>query len=276
MSSTWPSAVLNPRTEIGQGVRTPATLQELAGAAKAAIVIPTLHEAENVFILLDRVRKSLDPTGIDYEIVIVDDDSCDGIEDKVSKISKEDARVRLFVRRGKRGLSGAVLHGWMRTDASILGVMDADLQHPPEILPELIATMLGGCDLVIGSRYAKGGGLGSWNPMRKLISAAAVWATWPVQRRGLRAKDPLSGLFFVRRNCLNGIEFQEQGFKLLIEVLVRARIGTMREVPITFGQRLGGASKANLKVAVEYGKLLARLYGCRFGWKRAGPVSLFE
>ena len=136
--------------------------------------------------------------------------------------------------------------------------------------------MLGGYDLAVGSRYIKGGGLGSWNPIRKLISAAAVWATWPIQRSGLRAKDPMSGFFLVRRECLNGIDFQEKGFKLLLEVLVRARITSVHEVPFAFGQRFRGASKANLKIAVEYGKLLARLYACRFGWNSPLPVTSFE
>jgi dolichol-phosphate mannosyltransferase len=246
------------------------------GLPKTALIIPTLREAANIPILLERIQTALDPTGLDYEILIVDDDSRDGIEEAVAGISQADPRVQLLVRKGKRGLSGAVLHGWMHTEAAIVGVMDADLQHPPELLPELITKMLDGCDLVIGSRYTEGGGLGSWDPLRKLFSAAAVWVTWPVQRSGVRAKDPMSGFFFVRRRCLSGIAFQEAGFKLLLEVLVRARIASVREVPFAFGRRFCGASKANLKVALEYGKLLARLYRYRFGWKRHVPVSLFE
>jgi dolichol-phosphate mannosyltransferase len=243
---------------------------------KTALIIPTLREAANIALLLDRVRAVLDPIGIDYEILVVDDDSRDGIEETMAEISSKDPRIQLLVRKGKRGLSGAVLHGWLHTDATILGVMDADLQHPPELLPVLIATMLGGCDLAIGSRYTEGGGLGSWNPIRRLISAAAVWVTWPIQRSGFRAKDPMSGFFFVRRDCLNGIDFQEEGFKLLLDVLVRARIASVHEVPFAFGRRFRGSSKANLKVALDYGKLLARLYSCRFGWKRRVPVSSFE
>ena len=131
--------------------------------------------------------------------------------------------------------------------------------------------MQAGCDLAIGSRYIKGGGLGSWNPIRKLISAVAVWVTWPIQRSGLRASDPMAGFFFVRRDCLKGVDFQEAGFKLLLEILVRARIASVREVPFAFGRRFQGWSKADLKVAADYGKLLARLYRYRFGWKRLCP-----
>ena len=271
------TAAISPsRIEAAEAVHSVATPLGVFGSLKTALIIPTLREAANIPVLLARVRAVLDPTGIDYEILIVDDDSQDGIEETIAEIRKSDPRVQLLVRKGKRGLSGAVLHGWLHTNSAIVGVMDADLQHPPELLPELLATMLGGCDLVIGSRYTEGGGLGSWNPIRKLISAAAVWVTWPIQRSGLRAKDPMSGFFFVRRDCLNGIDFQEEGFKLLLEVLVRARIGSVHEVPFAFGQRFRGSSKANLKVAVDYGKLLARLYGCRFGWKRPVPVSSFE
>jgi dolichol-phosphate mannosyltransferase len=243
---------------------------------KLALTIPTLCEAGNIPVLLDRVRTALDPLKIDYEILIVDDDSRDGTEEIVTAISRQDPRVRLLIRRGQRGLSGAILHGWANTSASIVGVMDADLQHPPELLPELVASLLSGTDLVIGSRYTEGGGLGEWNPVRKLLSAAAVWVTWPIQRVGLRAKDPMSGFFFVRRDCLAGIAFQEAGFKLLLEILVRARISSVREIPFAFGQRYRGASKANLKVAVDYGRLLARLYRARFGFKQPVPVSSFD
>ena len=271
------TAAINPtRPASADALQTVLKPLPLCGGLKTALIIPTLREAANIPVLLDRVRRVLDPAGIHYEILIVDDDSQDGIEETVAEITRKDPRVQLLVRRGKRGLSGAVLHGWMHTNAAIVGVMDADLQHPPELLPDLISNMLGGCDLVIGSRYTEGGGLGAWNPIRKLISAAAVWVTWPIQRSKLRAKDPMSGFFFVRRDCLNGIDFQEEGFKLLLEILVRARLTSVREVPFAFGQRFRGASKANLKVAVDYGKLLARLYSIRFSRKRPVPVSSFQ
>ena len=231
-----------------------------------ALVIPTLNEAENVGGLLLHVRSVLDPVGIPYEIVVVDDDSIDGTGDMVSAIAEQDPRVRLLVRKGQRGLSGAILHGWQNTDARILGVMDADLQHPPELLPQLVAGIRSGHDLVIGSRYTPGGDLGNWNPMRKLLSAAAVWVTWPLQKRKLRAKDPMSGFFLVRRSCLDQVPFQQSGFKLLLEVLVRGHIHSVEEVPFAFGLRYRGASKANFKVAVDYARLLARLYAARFGF----------
>jgi dolichol-phosphate mannosyltransferase len=232
---------------------------------KLALVIPTLCEAENIAGLLDHVRSVLDPLRISYEILVVDDDSCDGTAAVVSAIAEEDPRVRLLVRKGERGLSGAILHGWERTDASVLAVMDADLQHPPELLPHLIAAMKEGRDLVIGSRYTPGGDLGQWNPVRRLLSAAAVWVTLPLQRRKLRAKDPMSGFFLVRRRCLPQTDFQKSGFKLLLEILVRGNIDSVKEVPFAFGLRYRGASKANFRVAWDYALLLLRLYAGKLG-----------
>lgn len=237
---------------------------------KLALTIPTLNEAENIRGLLRQVRSVLDPEGIAYEILVVDDDSSDGTGEIVSAIGREDPRVRLLVRKGERGLSGAILYGWRLTDATILGVMDADMQHPPELLPKLVSAILDGNDIAIGSRYIAGGRLGNWNPIRKLLSAAAVWATWPIQHAGMRAKDPMTGFFLVRRECVDGIRFQPSGFKLLLEILVRGRVHSVKELPLDFGLRYRGASKANFKVGWDYAKLLVRLYVDRFGfWPHA-------
>jgi len=134
---------------------------------KLALAIPTLQEAENLPGLLRQIRSVLDPVGLDYEILVVDDDSRDGTEEIVSAIALQDPRVRLLVRKGERGLSGAILYGWRHTDAAIFGVMDADLQHPPDLLPALISAILDGNDLAIGSRYTAGGDLGAWNPRQR-------------------------------------------------------------------------------------------------------------
>jgi dolichol-phosphate mannosyltransferase len=245
---------------------TPAEGHQERAQDKLALVIPTLNEAENIGGLLSHVRSVLDPLGICYEILVVDDDSRDGTGDVVAAIAKQDPRVRLLVRKGQRGLSGAILHGWQNTDATILGVMDADLQHPPDLLPQLVSAIQSGHDLVIGSRYTPGGDLGKWNPVRKLLSTAAVWVTWPLQKPKLRAKDPMSGFFLVRRACLDQVPFQQSGFKLLLEVLVRGRIRSIEEVPFAFGSRYRGASKAGFKVGWDYARLLLRLYVARFGF----------
>lgn len=231
---------------------------------KLALVIPTLREAESIGRLLDRVRATFAATNINYEILVVDDDSQDGTEELVSAFARQDPRVRLFIRKQERGLSGAILYGWQQTDASILGAMDADFQHPPEVLPSLLTAIADGHDLAIASRYANGGRIGGWSPLRRLVSMAAVCLTSPLQKARHRAKDPLSGFFLVRRRCLPNAMFQSQGFKLLLEILVRGQIRSVQEVPFAFGPRRTGYSKAGLKVAWEFLRLLLKLYGTRW------------
>jgi dolichol-phosphate mannosyltransferase len=240
---------------------------------KLALIIPTLREAANIRSVLDHTRSVLDPVGICYEIIVVDDDSDDGTGEIVSAIAREDPRVRLVLRKGAKGVAGATLLGWHSTDATILGEMDADLQHPPELLPALISAILEGHDVAIGSRYAEGGSLGDWNLPRKLLSAAALYVAMPVQRKQIRAKDPTSGFFLVRRECVDQIEFQQTGFKLLLDVLVRGRVRSIKEVPFAFRGRDLGGSKATFKMAAEYAGLLAKLYWARFGLHRRAQPS---
>ncbi len=207
-----------------------------------------------------RIRAALDGYDPSYEVIVVDDASGDGIEEIVADIAAQDPRIRLIVRNGERGLAGAVLRGWEETDARLLAVMDADLQHPPELLPRLWAELDAGADLVVGSRYASGGCMRGWKLVRQLISRAAILMTLPVQRTGLRARDPMSGFFMVRRSCIDGIEMRKTGFKILLEILARAEIHSVVEIPFQFGRRQAGASKANLRVAIDYIGLLIRLY----------------
>jgi len=204
---------------------------------KLAIVVPTLREAGNIRVLLDRIRQSLDPLGIPYEVIVVDDDSRDGIETIVQEISDSDPRVRLLVRKGERSLAGAVIYGWSQTDAEILGVIDADLQHPPELLPELWKEVERGTDIVLASRYARKGGLAGWHPARHLVSCMAIWLTYPLQKPGIQVKDPMTGFFMVRRSCLQNVSLNGRGFKILLEILIRANVQSVAEIPFTFGSR---------------------------------------
>ena len=177
--------------------------------------------------------------------------------------------MRLIVRKGERGLSGAILDGWQSSTAGICGVIDADLQHPPEILPKLYEAIVSGSDLAVGSRYTSGGGIGEWNFVRRFLSSAAIKLTWPLMKRGARAHDPMAGFFLVRRECIEGIGFQRQGFKLLLDVLVRSRVRSLAEVPISFGLRTANESKANFRVGWDYLILLARLYARKLGIGRS-------
>jgi dolichol-phosphate mannosyltransferase len=172
-------------------------------------------------------------------------------------------------------LAGAVLHGWSSSDGTLLGVMDADLQHPPELLPELLQPMLAGADLCVASRYKAGGSTGNWNAARRFVSSSATWMTRPLLQKKLRVQDPMSGFFVIQRECVEGLRLQTTGFKLLLELLVRAPVREVAEISFTFGVRHAGASKANLNVAREYARLLMHLYSERKGdviGSAVGPI----
>jgi dolichol-phosphate mannosyltransferase len=236
-----------------------AVATQAAPAPRLCLVIPTLGEAGNVRRILDRIRRSLDTLDIQYQLIVVDDDSGDGTETIVQKLSEQDPRIHLVVRRGERGLAGAIVQGWQNSRADILGAIDADLQHPPELLPELWGAMNQGHDVVVASRYAKRGGVARWNPVRHLLSRLAVWMTVPLQRPDIFVRDPMSGFFLVRRACIDDLILQTRGFKILLEILVRGKVASVAEVPFTFGSRLAGTSKASVKVAWEYLLLLRHL-----------------
>jgi dolichol-phosphate mannosyltransferase len=231
-----------------------------------ALVIPTLHEAANIRIVLERIRESLDPLGISYELIVVDDDSGDGTEAIVQEMAETDHRLRFVCRAGRRGLGSAVRSGWRLTQAEVMGVIDADLQHPPELLPELWTSLQAGNDVVLASRYVAQGTVGKWHPGRYLLSRLATFMTGPLQKPCIRVTDPMSGFFLLRRICVRDIVLQTNGFKLLLEILVRANLQSVAEVPFTFGSRRAGYSKAGLHEAFEYILLLARLSLERAGY----------
>jgi dolichol-phosphate mannosyltransferase len=225
---------------------------------KFALVVPTLNESGNIERLLHETSEVLLSLRLSYEIIVVDDHSTDGTPEIVLNYSRRDPHVRLLCREEEKGLAGAVIHGWMHTDADLLGVMDADLQHPPSLLPGLLGAIADN-DIVIASRYSTKHGVRGWNPVRIAISRATTWATLPFQRKGIRVKDPMSGFFIVRREAIEGLEFETKGFKLLLEILVRGKIRSAKEVPFHFGRRHAGKSKAGTRVALHFLQLLGKL-----------------
>jgi dolichol-phosphate mannosyltransferase len=223
-----------------------------------SLVVPTLNEAGNIDKLITALTEALRETPYGYEIVVVDDGSTDGTVEQVRDWTKRDARVRLFSRTGERGLAGAVLYGWSQSRANLLGVIDADLQHPPELLPELLQ-QTEHADIAIASRYARTQGTRGWNPLRAAVSRLSTLAAAPLIKKNLGVTDPMSGFFVIRRRCIEGLTFQTTGFKLLLEILVRGRIRSAREIPYQFGLRRAGRSKASASVAFHYLHLLGRL-----------------
>lgn len=205
-----------------------------------AIVIPTLNERENIGEIIERIHSTL-KTG-QFEIVVVDDDSKDGTADLAREYAAKLGNIRVVQREGKLGLASAVLDGVKATDASIIGVIDADLQEPPESLPRLLARIEAGHDIVIGSRYVKGSSIEGWGYTRKFISRVAIWLAWFLLPATRGIQDPSNGYFLVRRDVLNA-ELDPKGFKILMEILVKCDYGTVAEVPIDYVGRVRGESK---------------------------------
>ncbi len=222
-----------------------------------SIVIPTYNESENLPILIDRIVKVLEQSGIEGQIIVVDDDSPDKTWEIANDLNKTYGNIEVVRRQGKRGLSSAVLDGFTESGSPILGVMDADLSHPPEKIPELVEPILNReADITIGSRYINSGEIEQWPLMRKLSSKLATLAACKLTS----VKDPMSGFFFLRREVIENIELNPKGFKIGLEILVRGKYGNVIEVPIKFRDRIYGETKLSQKVIIDYLIHVTRLY----------------
>jgi dolichol-phosphate mannosyltransferase len=237
---------------------------ELAGlvpeserAPELTIVVPTLNERDNVVPLLKLLDAAL--SGIAWEVIFVDDDSRDGTADHIRAIGKFDRRVRCLQRIGRRGLSTACIEGALASATPYIAVMDADLQHDESLLPRMLECLRGGdCDLVVGSRYVGGGGLGDLSAGRAQISGMATRLSRLVYRSELA--DPMSGFFMLRRELLEDTvrRLSGQGFKILLDILASSpRSVRIKELPYTFRQRRHGESKLDTLVAWEFVMLIA-------------------
>ena len=190
-------------------------------APELSIIVPTFNECENVPVLVDRLRKAL--PGVAWEMIIVDDDSPDGTADVARTIGASDARIRCLRRVGRRGLSGACLEGMLASQARYAAVMDADLQHDERLLLPMLAKLRSDeADVVIGTRYAQGGGADTFSTGRKWISLLATRITNKVL--GLKLSDPLSGFFMLRRNVVETYarKLSTHGFKILLDIVSTA------------------------------------------------------
>ena len=240
-----------------------ARRDETVDAARGvSIVAPTFREAANIATLVSRVASSMEAYGAQWELILCDDDSGDGSEDIVLVLAKA-LPLCIHVRRNRpRDLSQAVLDGIELARFDRLVVMDADLSHPPEQIPELLAALDDDCDMAIGSRYAAGGEIDeTWSRYRALNSRVATWLARPLTP----CADPMSGFFALDRRRLPHLDRLDPiGYKIGLELMVRGRL-RVREVPIRFDDRRQGSSKLNWRQRVAFLRHLERLYLFRFG-----------
>jgi dolichol-phosphate mannosyltransferase len=226
-----------------------------------SLVVPTYNERENIQTLIERISELLDPM-LDrgYEIVVVDDDSPDRTWEVAEALCSNYPQLKVIRRQQERGLSTAVIRGWQTAEGEILGVIDSDLQHPPEILLEMLTALREGADLVVASRHIEGGGVSDWGLIRRFLSRGAQMLGLIILPNAIgRVSDPMSGYFMVRRNAVVGRDLDPIGYKILIEVLGRCQIDRIAEIGYIFQERKEGASKVTWKQYVEYIQHLIRL-----------------
>ena len=197
--------------------------------------------------------------GVEGDLIIVDDNSPDGTGQVADDLATR-YPIKVVHRAGKLGLGTAVVEGFRASDAEIVGVIDADLSHPPALVPRMLDAMREtGADFVIGSRYVPGGGTGDWPFSRELMSRFAC-----LLARGLTpVRDVTSGFFLVRRERAQGVTISAGGFKICLELLIRSAPALVVEVPYVFRTRTAGESKMNLKEALGYLTQLRDLHAYR-------------
>lgn len=229
---------------------------------RVTVVVPTYCEAENLTTLIERLRQVRLNSGLDLDLVLVDDDSQDGSEKLVGSLAFD--WVRMVVRRADRGLSQSVIAGLEQSTSPFLVVMSADLSHPPEKIPALIAALEGHVDFAIGSRFVEGAAThNTWGSFRWFYNRVATLMARPLTQ----LKDPMSGFFALRRETyLRGRErLDPVGYKIGLELLMKCGCRNVVEVPIDFVERRRGASKVSLRDKLRYIRHVRRLYNDRFG-----------
>lgn len=218
-----------------------------------SLVIPTYNEKENIQILIKQINIEFKKSKIKGEIIVVEDNSPDGTGDLVENLKKKYKTLKVIHRKGKLGLSSAVLEGFKIARGNVLGVMDADLSHPAKKIPEMFNIIKKGeADFVIGSRYVKGGNIKGWGFKRKAMSKVATFLAKPFTK----VKDPMTGFFMIKKECIEKKEFDSKGFKILLELILKAKYKKIKEVPIVFINRTKGKSKAESKEIFSYLKNL--------------------
>ncbi len=230
-----------------------------------SLIVPTYREAEGLPELVERTFVALAKAPVRSEMVIVDDNSPDGTGQVADELAAR-YPIKVLHRPGKLGLASAVMDGFAAAQGDILGVMDADLSHPPSLLPDMIAAIVDrGADLAVGSRYVPGGGVHNWPWRRQAISRFASLLARPVTP----IHDATSGFFLVRRQAMQGVKLEPIGFKIGLEVMVKARYRKYEEIPYVFTDRRYGESKFSSREVVNYLRHLGALLAFRLSrWRR--------
>jgi dolichol-phosphate mannosyltransferase len=245
----------------------PLIVQPIAAQIELSVVVPTFQESANIGLFLTALCEVLDPVlPGSYEIVVVDDDSPDGTLEIAAGVAAAHPQIRLARRPVRCGLATAVIRGWQLAQGKVLATINTDFQHPPEIVVGMWK-LVQGVDLVVASRYCKGGGVGDWSMLRRFFSRGAqLLGVMILPQVFRRVTDPLSGCFMLQREVLTGVELNPLGYKSLIEVMARGRVKNIAEFPYQMRSRERGESKATGARSLDFVLQLFRLRGA---WRKA-------
>lgn len=255
------SLSVRPGSELGSELGSEPVTLPVATPVQFSLVIPTYNEGQNIEAIAAQLSRLLDPVlGSCYELIVVDDDSPDRTWEIAQTLTATYPQLRVMRRQTERGLSTAVIRGWQAARGEILGVIDGDLQHPPEVLLQLLQAMEQGADLAVASRHVEGGGVSEWSPVRRFLSRGAQVLGLVILPNVVgRVSDPMSGYFLVRRRAIANQLLDPLGYKILLEVLGRGQIQQVAEVGYVFQERKQGESKVTWRQYVDYLLHLAKL-----------------
>lgn len=232
---------------------------EVLKKAEVSIEIPTYNESENLPGLIEEIEN----LGINCEIIVIDDNSPDGTASVADDLAKIYPNIKVVRRAKKSGISSAVQDGLEVAEGNIIVVMDADHQHPPSTIKNLYSKIKEGNDIVVASRYVSGGGAEKFSFFRKLTSKVATALAHVMLRETKLITDPLSGFFAFRKDVVKGADIGSNGYKILLEILVKGNGKNLVEVPYTFGTRTNGKSKLTVGENFRYLELVMKLSGYR-------------
>ena len=235
-------------------------------STQISIIIPTYNESKNIVNILKSIGENI-PRNLQTEAIVIDDNSPDGtgtiVEEYLNNVKKlAGYTIDIIHRTAKNGLSSAILKGIQHAKGDTIVVMDSDFSHPPQIIPKLIdAIRKYQCDIAVASRYVNGGKVKDWPIKRRILSKVAT----SIAKKGLGidTADPMSGFFAFKKNIINGLKFDTIGYKFLLEVLVKTKGVSVKEIPYTFTDRKLGSSKLGVDTMVGYCKSVWKLY--RYG-----------
>jgi dolichol-phosphate mannosyltransferase len=231
------------------------------------VIIPTFKEESNIGTIISEVETVLSRNAINGEILVIDDNSPDRTIEIVRNLKKSKPNLNLIVRKEDPGLSQSVVEGFRQAQSDVFLVIDADLSHPPNHIPKMLAEIRAGNDIVIGSRYMEGGGIKKWPLKRRIISKGATFLgrlLFP------EIRDPVSGFFAIKKSVVKHAPLKPRGYKILLEVLGKGTWKTAKEIPFEFVDRAVGSSKLGLRTITDYAAQV--IDNARYSWNHHDSV----